>query len=70
MTPGIIYSYVNHVGDVSLCVLRDGKVRELVASGGYIHAWKPVALEKWAAMHVVTGTMADEGALLTWMVGA
>lgn len=70
MKPGTIYSYVNSVGDVSLCVLRDGEIRELVASGGYLHAWKPVALEKWAALHVVTVSEADEGVALGWMVGA
>lgn len=70
MKPGIIYSYVNRIGDVMLCAVDDaGTLRELAAlATGPTVAWKPGELDRAAS--TLLGADADEGAALRWVVGA
>lgn len=70
MRAGIVYSYVNSLGDVAFCVKSRGKIREVVAtaSDGMFHAWLPVELGAWAALHI--GETAHEANAIAWMTGA
>lgn len=69
MTPGIVYSYVNHIGDVAFCVRgRDGVIREVVDMAGGLIAWKPAELG--LAGRTIVGLAGDEGIAFAWMVGA
>ena len=66
MRPGIVYSYVNHLGDVAMCVKRRGVVRELVMHpNGTISAWKPLEVGTWASLHV--GETESEAVAVAWM---
>lgn len=66
MKPGIVYSYVNSLGDVAMCAIRRGKVREAVYHpNGTISAWLPSRPGMWAALHV--GETDKEANAIAWM---